>query len=64
MMYYSRPQHEQDVIANAYAFEVEAIEACDATRNPWFDEIKSWADGEAIWQAIDEALAEKFSKEI
>lgn len=61
MMYYSRPQHEQDVITKAYEFELQAIEDCDATRNPWFDEIKSWEDGDAVWQAIDVAVAAKFS---
>ena len=57
MMYFDRPQHEQDVITKAYDFEVKAIEECDATRNPWFDEIMAWEDGKAVWSAIDEALA-------
>ena len=60
MMYFERPQHEQDVIAKAYDFEVKAIEECDATRNPWFDEIMAWKDGKAVWSAIDEALAMEY----
>ena len=60
MMYFDRPQHEQDVITNAYDFEVKAIEECDATRNPWFDEIMAWEDGKAVWSAIDEALAMEY----
>ena len=63
MMYYNRPQHEQEVIAKAYDFEVKAIEECDATRNPWHKEIMSWADGKAVWNAIDEALAEKYGEQ-
>ena len=55
MMYFNRPQHEQDVIAKAYDFEVKA------TRNPWFDEIMTWEDGKTVWEAIDEALAMKYS---
>lgn len=60
MMYFDRPQHEQDVITKAYNFEVKAIEECDATRNPWFDEIMAWEDGKAVWSAIDEALAMEY----
>ena len=60
MMYFERPQHEQDVIAKAYDFEVKAIEECDATRNPWFDEIMAWEDGKAVWSAIDEARAMEY----
>jgi hypothetical protein len=60
MMYFDRPQHEQDVITKAYDFEVKAIEECDATRNPWFDEIMAWEDGKAVWSAIDEALAMEY----
>ena len=62
MMYTNRPQHEQEVIAKAYDFEVRAIEECDATRNPWHKEIISWADGKAVWDAIDEALALKYGE--
>lgn len=62
MMYTNRPQHEQEVIAKAYDFEVRAIEECDATRNPWHKEIMSWADGRAVWDAIDEALALKYGE--
>lgn len=61
MMYMNRPQYEQQVIAQAYDFEVKAIEECDATRNPWFDEIKSWADGSEVWEAINEAVAMRYS---
>lgn len=61
MMYTQRPQHEQDVIRKAYDFEVMAIEECDATRNPWFDEIKSWEDGSEVWEAIDMAVAIRYS---
>lgn len=57
MMFIERPLHEQKVIANAYDFEIKAIEECDATRNPWFDEIMAWEDGKTIWSAIDEAVA-------
>lgn len=57
MMYINRTKREQEIIAKAYDFEIEAIENCDATRNPWFDEIKSWDDGKAVWSAIDEAVA-------
>lgn len=60
MMYFDRPQHEQDVITKAYDFEVKAIEECDVTRNPWFDEIMAWEDGKAVWSAIDEALAMEY----
>ena len=61
MMYMNRPQHEQDTIRKAYDFEIKAIEECDATRNPWFDEIKSWADGSEVWEAINEAVAMRYS---
>ena len=61
MMYMNRLQYEQQVIAQAYDFEVKAIEECDATRNPWFDEIKSWADGSEVWEAINEAVAMRYS---
>ena len=56
MMYFERPQNEQDIIAKAYAFELNAIEECDATRNPWFDEIQTWEDGKDVWSAINEAV--------
>jgi hypothetical protein len=56
MMYYNRPLHEREIIAMAYDFEIKAIEECDATRNPYVDEIKSWADGKAVWEAINEAV--------
>ena len=57
MMFIERPLQEQKVIANAYNFEIKAIEECDATRNPWFDEIMAWEDGKAVWSTIDEAVA-------
>ena len=57
MTYFNRPQSEKDIIANAYDFEIKAIENGDVTRNPWFDTIMSWEDGVAIWSAIDEAVA-------
>lgn len=57
MMYINRTKREQEIIAKAYNFEIKAIEDNDATRNPWFDEIKSWEDGKAVWAAIDEAVA-------
>ena len=60
MMYINRTQHEQEVIRKAYDFEIKAIEECDATRNPWFDEIKSWADGSEVWEAINEAVAMRY----
>ena len=56
MTHFNRPVHEQDIIRKAYEFELKAIEECDATRNPWFDEIKSWKDGKDIWSAINEAV--------
>ena len=60
MMYTNRTKREQEIIAKAYDFEIEAIENCDATRNPWFDEIKSWEDGKTVWSAIDEAVAMRY----
>ena len=62
MMYFERPQIEKDIIKMAYDFEINAIEECDATRNPWHKEIMSWADGKAVWDAIDEALALKYGE--
>jgi hypothetical protein len=56
MMYFERPQSEQNIIKMAYAFEINAIEECDATRNPWFDEIQTWEDGKAVWSAISDAV--------
>ena len=56
MMFIDRPQTEKEIIAQAYEFEINAIEECDATRNPWFDEIQTWEDGKAIWSAINEAV--------
>jgi hypothetical protein len=61
MMYVERTQHEQDVIRKAYDFEVMAIEECDTTRNPWFDEIMAWKDGSEVWSAIDEAVEMRYS---
>lgn len=61
MMYVERTKYEQDVIAMAYNFELKAIEECDATRNPWFDEIMAWEDGKTIWSAIDEAVEMHYS---
>lgn len=60
MKYVNRPQNEWEVIAKAYNFEIEAIENFDATRNPWVDEIKSWEDGEVIWEAINEAVEMRY----
>ena len=61
MTYFNRPTHEQDIIRKAYDFEVKAIEECDASRNPWRREILSWADGEAVWEGINEALEMAYS---
>ena len=57
MMYIARTQSEKDIIAQAYEFEIKAIEEDDSSRNPWFDEIMGWKDGKAVWSAIDEAVA-------
>ena len=56
MMYFNRPQTEKDIIKMAYDFEINAIEECDATRNPWFDEIQTWKDGKDVWSAINDAV--------
>ena len=56
MMYFERPQNEQNIIRMAYDFEINAIEECDITRNPWFDEIQTWEDGKIVWSAISDAV--------
>ena len=56
MMYFERPQIEKDIIRMAYDFEINAIEECDATRNPWFDEIQTWEDGKIVWSVISDAV--------
>ena len=57
MMYSERNAHEQEVITKAYDFEIRAVEECDSSRNPWFDEIMAWPDGKEVWNAIDTAVA-------
>ena len=56
MTYFERTKNEQNIITKAYEFEINAIEECDATRNPWFDEIMTWEDGKDVWSAINEAV--------
>lgn len=56
MMYFNRPQTEKNIIRMAYDFEINAIEECDATRNPWFNEIQTWEDGKDVWSAINKAV--------
>ena len=51
-----RTTEQQDIIRKAYDFEIEAIENCDGSRNPWFDIIKAMPDGDALWEAINEAV--------
>lgn len=57
----NRTQSEQDIIRKAYEFELEAIANCDSSRNPWFDTIKAMPDGDALWEAINEAVEMAFA---
>lgn len=56
-----RTAEQQDIIRKAYNFEIEAIKACDSSRNPWFDTIQAMPDGEALWEAINEAVEMAFA---
>lgn len=61
MTFTNRPQNEQKIIAQTYDFEIKAIDECDGSRNPWFDEIMTWADGSVVWEAINEAVSMLYS---
>ena len=52
----NRTKSEQDIIRKAYQFEMEAIENCDSTTNPYFHIIKAMEDGENVWEAINVAV--------
>lgn len=56
-----RTTEQQDIIRKAYDFEIEAIENCDSSRNPWFDTIKAMPDGDTLWEAINEAVEMAFA---
>lgn len=51
-----RTIEQQDIIRKAYDFEIEAIENCDSSRNPWFDTIMAMPNGEELWEAINVAI--------
>ena len=57
-----RATDQQVIIRMAYEFEVEAIANCDSSRNPWFDTIKAMPDGDALWEAINEAVEMAFAE--
>lgn len=59
--YNNRTRKEQQIIRKAYEFEMEAIKKLDATRNPYFDTIKAMADGDTLWEAINEAVEMAFN---
>lgn len=54
--FYNRTYSEQETIRSAYDFEIEAIENEDSARNPYYDEIMTWPDGDMVWEAINEAV--------
>lgn len=56
-----RTPAQQDIIRKAYDFEIKAIEKGDSSRNPWFDTIKAMPDGNALWEAINEAVEMAFT---
>lgn len=56
-----RTSAQQEIIRKAYNFEIEAIAKNDSSRNPWFDTIKAMPDGEALWEAINEAVEMAFA---
>lgn len=54
--YYNSPIVAQTIIRKAYDFEVEAIRTDSTEPNPWKAKVLALEDGEAIWEAINEAL--------
>ena len=58
--YWERTNYEQMLITGAYDYEVNAIEGLWTDRNPYKDEIKTWPDGDEVWEAIEVALEMKY----
>lgn len=56
--FFNRTIAEQDIIRKAYDFEVAAIEANSAERNPYADAIKAMGLWEALNEAVEMAYAE------
>lgn len=52
----------KEIIRNAYDFEIEAIENDDLSKNPYFDMIKEFEDGDEIWEAINVAIEMKYGR--
>ena len=53
--YFDRTPAEQEIIRKAYDFEVNAIEACDSSPNPYFKAVKAMGLLEALNEALEEA---------
>ncbi len=67
MTYFARNDFEKDTIRRAYDFEIKAIEFMEITGqidnrpNPYKTAILLMADGEKVWEAIEEALEMAFN---
>lgn len=53
---------KEDIIKNAYEFEIEAIENDDLSKNPYIDMIKEFEDGDEIWEAVNVAVEMKYGR--
>ena len=67
MTYFARNNFEKDTIRRAYEFEINAIEFMKTTGqidnrpNPYKETVLSMADGEKVWEAIEEAIEMAFN---
>ena len=50
--FFNRTVNEQQIIRMAYEFEIQAIENCDTSPNPYKEAIVNMG----LWEAINEAV--------
>lgn len=56
ILFMERPEKEQDIIREAYKFEIEAIMEGRADENPFVTTIREMREGKYVWEAINIAV--------
>ena len=56
--FFERTPAEQEIIAKAYEFEIEAIETESTERNPYLKDIRAMG----LWEAFNEAVEMAYSR--
>ena len=55
--FFDRTKEEQELIRNAYQFEMEAIKEGSSKRNPYCETLKTMG----LWEALNEAVEMAFN---